>query len=220
MGEPQQIPVPPPKGNSNNCLIFGCIGVGLAMVVLVVGVIGAGIFGLRGFAAQYTEENPRQLPITSISEEDYAALSQRYDEFITAARANESVVISLSAEDINALIRNHPDFREARGHIFVTIENDVMGGEISYQFPDEFPWIGGRYLNGSATFQIEVLSGRPSLFFESIEVAGKVPPEEFTAQFRQQNLLQDAYQDPQAAQVLGRIESIRVVDGRLEIETK
>jgi hypothetical protein len=220
MGEPQHIPVPPPaQGKKSNCLLFGCIGIVVAFVVIVAGTIGAGYFGLRSFVEQYTEAEPRQLPISSISEEDYDALSDRYREFVEATRENEPATITLTADDLNALIRNHPDFREARGHVFVTIDDDVIGGQISYQIPEEFPMIGGRYLNGSATFQLEILGGRPALYFDSIEVAGKVPRDEFLGQIRQENLLQEAYKDPQFAQVLNRIDSIRVSGGVLEIAT-
>ena len=220
MGEPQQIPIPPPQGKKSNCLLIGCVSVALLFVVFIVGGVIASYFGLSRLAERYTETEPRQLPISEISEEAYEELSGKYDAFMTAAREEEPASIGLTAEEINALVRNHPDFREARGNVYITIEDNVIGGEISWQFPQEFPVIGGRYLNGSATFQLEMVGGRPALYFESIEVAGENLPDEFLGQLRQENLLQDAYRDPQRAQVLNRIESIELANGAMEISTK
>lgn len=221
MGEPQQIPVPPPaKAKKSNCLLFGCIGIVAVFAVIIVGGGIVSYLGLRSFAEQYTEAEPRQLPITTISEDEYAALSQRYADFLETVREQEPTSITLSAGDINALIRNHPDFRDARGVVFVTIDDEVMGGEISYPIPPEIPMLGGRYVNGSATFRLEVVGGRPALYFDTIEVAGKTPPDEMLGQMRQENFLQGFYSDPEFGQVLNRVESIRVADGALEIVTK
>jgi hypothetical protein len=221
MGEPQQIPVPPPpQGKKSNCLLIGCVAVAAGAVLFVAVVGGLSYFGLRSIAEQYTEAEPRQLPITTISEEDYQALSARYQEFIDAARDNQPTIIRLTADDINALIRNHPDFREARGHVFVTIDDDVVGGQVSFQIPDEFPMVGGRYLNGSATFQLEMSGGRPVLYIDTFEVAGRTPPPEFLDQFRQENLLKELQQDPQSAQVLNRVDAVQVSGGVLEISTR
>lgn len=222
MGEPQHIPVPPPaKGRGgNNCLLFGCVGIALVGILLLFATLGFGWWGFQNLVGQFTEAEPRQLPVASITPEEYEAAAERYQAFLEAARENTPARISLTAREINGLIQSHPDLRGIRGNVYIRIDDDNIGGEISYPFPDDIPFIGGRYLNGSATFRLEMLGGRPALFFESIEVAGNPVPDELLQGLRQENLLDEFAQDPEVNRVLSRIESIEVADGRIELVTR
>jgi hypothetical protein len=78
----------------------------------------------------------------------------------------------------------------------------------------------GRYLNGSATFNLSFKDGRLSVTPGTIQVKGEPLPEFYLREIRKQNLACALTNDPGAAQVLKGLEEIQVQDGKLVIAPK
>jgi hypothetical protein len=55
---------------------------------------------------------------------------------------------------------------------------------------------------------------------QSLQVKGRSPPDEFMSSLRAQNLAQNMHQDPKNAEVLRKIESIEVKDGKIIVKAK
>jgi hypothetical protein len=174
---------------------------------------------LGQFVDQYTATAPRELPKVEMPAEKRQSVKDRFEAFrraLDAGTATEPLI--LTSDDVNALIDEEPNWK---GKIYVSIEKDKVKGQVS--IPLEFlalPMFRGRYLNGEAELKISLKDGLLLMTLESFEVNGQRPPEQFLANFRQQNLLEDAYKNPQNAHRIRSLESIEVKDGKIIIKPR
>ena len=58
------------------------------------------------------------------------------------------------------------------------------------------------------------------VMLESIEVNGKKPPDEMLAPLRQENLAKDAYKNPKNAEMIRKLESLEVKDGKIILKVR
>ena len=75
-------------------------------------------------------------------------------------------------------------------------------------------------LNGVATFKASLENGALMVALDDLEVKGKPLPARILAQFKNQNLAQNAQRDPATAQAIQKFESIRVKDGSIILKNK
>ena len=106
------------------------------------------------------------------------------------------------------------------GKVYVEIEGDKLHGQASLPLGDLGPMFKGRWLNGSVVFRVEMTAGRLLVFIDSLEVKGKALPEEFMKSLRAKNFAENANQDPKTAELLQKLESITVRDGRVRVTPK
>ena len=78
----------------------------------------------------------------------------------------------------------------------------------------------GRYLNGSATFNLSFHNGALSVTPQTIIVKGKPLPEVFMQEIRKQNLATKPADDPDAAALLRGLDDIQIKEGKLVIVPK
>jgi len=78
----------------------------------------------------------------------------------------------------------------------------------------------GRYLNGSATFNLSFQNGTLSVTPQGIQVKGEPLPEVYLREIRKQNLAVALTNNPEAAAVLRGLEEITLKDGKLVIAPK
>jgi hypothetical protein len=210
------------QGDSSACLKAGLIG---CLVVAVGGlvVLGIGFYVAKGWISglveDYTDTQPMELPQVTLSDEDLAALQARVKAFKDAFDAGEAAPpLVLSGDEINALIQQDEDLKHV---VYVTIEGDRVRGQISVPLEQlGFEMVKGRYLNAQATFNVFVRDGFLFVGIDSAEVRGKAIPEEIMAEVRSQNFAKDATNDPEVRDVIRRIESLEVADGRIMIVPK
>ncbi|MBN2309426.1 MAG: hypothetical protein JXR94_10675 [Candidatus Hydrogenedentes bacterium] len=220
-----QPPVQPapakPSSAGRNCVVAGVIGCLTIMVVFIV----VGVFAyvgikraVSGLVDAYTDTVPVTLPEVEIADEDLQALRARVDGFKAAlgnGTATEPLV--LTADDINALIQNHPDWEDLKGKAYVSIEGQQVRGEVSIPLEG---LVAGRYLNGSATFDVFLRNGILYVQLMAAEVKGKALPEDFVSGLRSENLAEAVAQDPTMAPAIRRIESIAINNGAITITPK
>jgi hypothetical protein len=229
-GEPmnnEPVPVQKPKGKG--CFFYGCLT--LVVLVLVVGlgsflVVRYGLNKLAAFVEQYTEAAPMALPAVQMPAAEYEQLDKRITAFTDALNAQKvTPALILTGDEINALIANNAAWKELKGKMHVTIEGDQIKSQVSIPM-DEFARLPGmsrlkgRYLNGSAALKASFDSGTLFVTIQSLQVKGQSPPDEFMSSLRAQNLAQNMHQDPKNAEVLRKIESIEVKDGKITIKAR
>jgi hypothetical protein len=78
----------------------------------------------------------------------------------------------------------------------------------------------GRYLNGEADLKASFDNGILIVTLDSLEVNGKHLPDEIMNGLRQQNLAKDAYKDPKNAEMLRKVDSMTIKDGKIIIRVR
>jgi hypothetical protein len=213
---------PPSAPPERGCFFYGCIiATVLAVLVAILVAIG-GYLAWRSFnqmVNEYTSTTPKDLPKLEMTPEQRKAVKDRFEGFrkaIEDGTPTESLV--LTSDDINALIDDNPDFK---GKIHVAIEGEKLKGQLSLPLASlgltMFP---GRYLNGEADLKASLKEGILIVTLDSFEVNGKQPDNNVMTQLRQQNLAKDAYNSPRNAEMLRKLESIEIKDGKLTIKVR
>lgn len=222
-------PVPAKQSKGRGCFFYGCLTAVVLMLVVGIGGFLAVRYGLNKLAAfveRYTETTPMALPAVQMPAAEYEALNKRVTAFTDALNAQTAIPpLILTGDEINALIANHPGWKDLKGKVHVAIEADELKGQVSIPM-DEFARLPGmsrlkgRYLNGSAALKVSFNNGTLFVTVQSLQVKGESPPEEIMSQLRAQNLAQNMHQDPKTAEVLRKIESIEIKDGRIAVKAK
>jgi cell division protein FtsN len=224
---PKFTPEPPAAApRQRGCFFYGCIIASVLVVLLMILVAIIGYFGFRLLnqaVEQYTSTAPRELPKSEMPADQVKMLNDRVEVFRKSLdEGTPAEPLELTSDDVNALIEQNPKFK---GKFFIKIEGKEIKGQISYPLDAlaEIPFFGvlrGRYLNGEADFKASLEDGFFLLTLDSIEINGKRPPEEMMTNLRQQNLAKDAFDDPKAAALLRKIESLEVKDGKIILKVR
>jgi hypothetical protein len=217
----------PPR--QRGCFFYGCI-IASVLVVLMLVLLGVGSYFLYRFVAQaveqYTATAPRDLPKVEMPADRRESLKKRAEEFAKAVEKGKAVEpLVLTGDDLNALIEEEPDLAQLKGKIYLKIEGDELKGQVSLPLEkfSEMPGLGllkGRYLNGEANLKASLINGVLIVTLDSLEVNGQRVPENAMANIRQENLAKDAYKNPKHAEVLRKLESLEIKDGKLIIKVR
>lgn len=206
------------KGGCGKYLGIGCLS------ILVLAVIGAFIayFLVKGFMSglvdKYTVTQPITLTSIQFGEREAADVLARMAAFTNALQDGRSPAeLDLTSRDINVLIHSHPGWTNLAGKVYVTIAGDEIRGDVCVPLNEVGGMLKGRWLVGSAGFQVGITAGRLALFMNSLTVNGKSPPEAFMKEFRAKNLVEGVNGQPEMAALLGKLDSVSVRDGMLRI---
>lgn len=215
---------PAPQPKSRGCLFYGCVfaGVGAILLAALLGVVGYMAWSYyTGAIAQYTEDKARPLPAVKLDEEAQKAVARRAKEYSEAVEGGKPLAdrtLVLDSDELNALINQDDDFK---GKVSASIEGDKVRGEVSMPLGETgLPRTEGRYLNGKATFRVDLKDGRLVVNIDDVEVKGEPLPDSFMKGIRGKNLAEDWEKDEDSAKVLRRLERIEVKDGKLIITAK
>ena len=216
--------LPQQQKTRSGCWMYGGIG---CLIVVIAAIVG-GYFAYKGVTGllsemteKYTAAEPMDLPTVDASAAEIANVLDRVDSFTNAFQGDDLPgPLTLTSRDINILINNHPKWKDLAGKAYVTIEGDQVKGEISMPLGEVGKMFEGRYLNGSASFRIEMEPGRLFLFLDSAEVGGEKLPKEIIKALSEKNLAEETNERPDVAEILKKIESISVKDGSLIISPK
>jgi hypothetical protein len=202
------------------CFFYGC----LTAIVLFV------IVGLCAFLAvryvrnqfnAYTDTAPVQLPKVEMSDAEYQQLEARakvFNDGMDQGKPTEPLV--LTEREINALLFKNANTKELADRVHVSLNGTNVTGQISIPLSG-LGWIGkNRYLNGEATFNVSLENGVLIVTAKEVRVKGKPLPETFMSALRHENLAKDAYKDPKNAEVIRKVDSLRVDDGRVVIKAR
>jgi hypothetical protein len=207
------------RANDGSCLVVACIVVAV-IVALVVAAGGFAVYQVNKVATRYTDTEGIELPLVDMSQEEVDALLARLDGFRAALEAGEAnEPLELTQDDLNALIQNDDEFNFFRGKVYLTLTDDKVGGEVSWPL-DEIPLMGGRYFNGTATFDVEFRDRRPVVYLESASIKGEAVPDVMMDEVRKENFAAEWSRSDEGSAFLKNIETLEVLEGRLIITPK
>jgi len=208
------------------CLFWGCLISAILMILLII-LIVVGVFVARNmainFLEQYTEPQPAELPVVALSEEERAAVIEDWEAFREAVENGEPAELRVEDSDrLNVIAQDL--LPEAEGRVYLTIEGDQLKGECSFPIDaaGEFlvtDRLDGRYLNFQGTFDVFIRNGSLFVTLQNGSIKGEPLPAEFLSQMRNQNLAEDATQDPEMAAILRRLE-LEIEDGAMVLRAQ
>jgi len=204
-----------PVKRRRGCLFYGCLTSCILVLVVLAGLLLGYLKILNGF----TDTKPMPLPTVNMSDAEIAQVRQRVDAFSQDIRSGRSPdPLTLSGDELNALILTDPNLGKLKGQLYVNIEDNQVKGQLSV--PTSRIGLGmfrHRYINGSGTFKVSLVNGTLYVNAQSLTVKGKPIPEKYMEQVRHQNLAQGFNDDPKTSVGLNKLKSIEVKDGKLFI---
>src|SRR5262249_24323503 len=122
---------------------------------------------------------------------------------------------TLTGDELTALLQRDEDFKD---RVAVMVEGDKLKGQVSLPF--DFPGLGRRYFNGSATFKGALEDRGLIVTVDQAEVKDQPVPENIMEHLRKENLVRDAYKNEENARVLRRIKSLEIKDGKIIMQSR
>ena len=203
------------------CFFYGCI-TSVVLLVLMMGALLLGLYYVKKLVNRYTDTGPMELPALQISQSEIDKVKQRFEAFQEAVRRQQPTKpLTLTADDINALIVGAPGQQGLSGKVYVSLEGTQLKGELSVPLKElGLPMFKGRYLNGSATFDLSFRQGALSVTPQTIHVKGKPLPEVYMKEIRKQDLAASFAREPRVVAVLQGLQDIQVTEGKLVVVPK
>src|SRR5262245_38104826 len=96
-----------PQPKRRGCFFWGCLSVGILMVLLL-GTMVAGFFFLRN---RFTSPESKPVPVYQSKPGQYEEVKARLQKFEEAAKAERPAQLELSADDLNTLLSSDPKFK-------------------------------------------------------------------------------------------------------------
>jgi hypothetical protein len=203
------------------CFFYGCMSGVVVLVLLLIGGL-VGVHYLKKMFTIMTDSAPVPLPTVKLSPTEMQQVHDRVENFRQAVQAGHPTEpLTLNSDEINALIATDPQMQSFKDKIYLSIEGDQLKGQLSVRLDQlGFPMFRTRYLNATGAFSLSLNNGTLVFRAEDITVKGKPLPEVYMEKIRKQNLAQGINQDPNASAALGKLEQIKVQDGKLVIVPK
>lgn len=208
---------PPRKGHG--CWFYGCLSLAIILLMAVLVVVLGTRYYVRRAIIRYSDTAPMSLPKVEAPASQIKSIQERLEEFRKAIESGRRADdLELDDTAINLLIANAPELQLLADKVHVAIEGDQIKAQISWPL-DRFPLISmpGRYLNGLAALKVSLKNGVPTVVLDSVELKGEKLPDHIMSALRGQNLARDFSNSPQTANILRRLESIEVNDGKIII---
>lgn len=199
------------------CLFWGLVATASACLLAVLCALVAFRY-VRGKALEHTDTGPATIPIEQVTPAQARALDRETRGFIQAVDRGQPASIELTAWQLNALIAIAPQFRGLRGKARVSIEDDRVLADTSLSL-NAVPGLRGRYLNGRVELHVRVRSGRLDLDLLGIEAKGKPVPG-VVLDLLSEGLAEEARKRHDVKEVLSRIESLDVREGKVMIRVR
>lgn len=213
---------PQPKSSGRGCLFWGGIIVSVLLTLFLVAIY-AGYCYVRHIVYKYTDSKPVIMTTVHLSDAEITNLQTRIQSFGNAIESNAPVgPLVLTADEINALIaRQSPSNGASPVHLYFSFETNRIQAQLSLGL-DGIGWrmLKGRYLNGSGDFRVSLHDGRLFLRVKSLSVKGNPLPEQFMQAVRAQNFADGWTNNPDLSQAVGRLQEIKVEDGKLFVIPK
>jgi hypothetical protein len=203
------------------CFFYGCI-TSLVLLVIVLGALLVGLHYVKKMVNSFTETKPMELPTVQMSQAEVDRVKQRFEAFQQTVREQSATnPLVLTADDINALIAGSAELQSLKGKFYVRLEGDHLKGEVSMPLQEVgLRMFKGRYLNGSATFDLAFHNDMLFVTPQAILVKGKPVPEVYMQEIRKENLAVGLTNKPDAVAVLKGLRDIQVKEGKLVIVPK
>ncbi|TWU48131.1 hypothetical protein [Rubripirellula reticaptiva] len=239
---------PPNETKNGRCLLFGCVGVFVGGLLLIVCAGFATYSTVRKQVEKYTSTQPMELPTVQYSEEKLTELENRLESFQSTLEVDDSTdqespgsaeSVAASTGEVAAAndteniaspreIRLSADDINAliakeeklRGKVLVRIDDGKVSGDISLPTDSFLPGSKGRYFNGSGTFDVSLEDGVLMVRLVSASVNDEPIPDAFLNGIKDENLAKEIYKNEKNAKIIRRFDSIRVEDDKIIAKLK
>jgi hypothetical protein len=203
------------------CFFYGCIAGSLLLSVILV----AALVGLRyakKLVTDFTDTKPTPFPALKLSQAELDALQQRIENFRGAVKQGQPAgPLALNSDEINGLIATDPDLKDFKKKLYVIMDGEQLKAQVSMPMEQiGLPMFQGRYLNGTAAFELAFRNGAIRLTPQSFVNKGKALPEVYMEKVRKQNLARNLNSDARAQAAMDRLQEIKVKEGKLVLVPK
>lgn len=210
------------SGKGRGCLFYGCLGLVVLFVVGAVGLYFGTRFVLNKAVSIYTSTSPAALPKVTISDDEFSVLQKRVADFSAVVKnPTNAASLTLSSDEVNALIAKDPGFSAFNNKLHVAIEGNQLKGTVSWPLDElGISKLKGRYVNGMAGLKAALVNGQLIVNLDSLAVNGKTLPESVMQGLRAENLAKDLNKDPKKAEFIRKFENFEIKDGKLTLKVK
>ena len=206
------------KSALKGCLI--AFGAALLVVGITVAVgVGIGVAKYRHLRDRYTDPQPVPVEVASASEAQARRLQRKADDIRQAVERGIEGTFFLNGAELNQMVAVLPRLKELKGRVALRIDGNAIKATTSVPL-DQLPGMAGRYLNGDLTVAVACRDGHLEIYAQEVLVRGEAVPESFMSRIRSRNLAEDINRDPDVVEKLRNIESLRVEDGQVVIQTR
>jgi hypothetical protein len=167
------------------CFAKGCLTLIIAAAALVVVCLFGGWFVLTRFADEFTATQPAMVEVRQPTPAEAQAAEAKREALRVAISNNQETTVEFTADDLNALIANDPDFRRAHGRARVAIADSIVSLDLSAPL-DSVKWtrLRGRWFNGNIRFGMSYVDGDFFFDLKSAEANGRqIPSFVFSSDF-------------------------------------
>jgi hypothetical protein len=202
------------------CFAGGCAAVLIVLVVILLFVLGIA-YSYYKKALDYTGTAAVTIPIHEVKKEKFEELSARMAAFKKDYDAQKPASLELTANDINTFISMAPEFKEAKGKVYVRIEDGFFWVDTSIPLK-QVAGFRDRFLNGTASFEVSIMEGKVRLVPQSVVLNGKKLPKDLEANIKkyfEDRFQQELEEDPKTRDALKRIKGVAIEQDRLLIYT-
>ena len=216
----------PPRQKGLGCFARGCLILLVFAIVLAIACFAGMFFGLRHHSALAhaiywlgktqsvkIADAPVPVPEFSASDQQIQAALERWRDFEQKARAGQPAEIELTADEINSLIASNPN---ARGKVFVSIEDNQFRLRTSVPIGEFLGWIGG-YVNGEITIEFKGAQSLDNPQLNRLVVNGEQVPSDLLNWKHRSRRLHEYLADYRNSYDIGTIE---VRDGKLILRSR
>ncbi|HKR53124.1 MAG TPA: hypothetical protein VJR93_02160 [Chthoniobacterales bacterium] len=178
---------PPPVPSGMGCFAKGCLTLVVVVVVFGIVLIGGGLFVVNRGINLFTATTPAQIQTRPATPTELQLAKAKLDSLRSAIRNRVETTIEFTADDINALLQNEPEFRDAHNHARVAIANSIVSLDVSAPL-DSAKWsrLKGRWFNGNIQFGFSYVDDNFNFDVRSAEANGyQFPRALLTAEFVQ-----------------------------------
>ena len=164
---------PPPVPRGIGCFAKGCLTLVVIVVVLGIVMIGGGLFVVNRGINMFTANAPVQIQMRSATPTELQLAKAKLDSLRSAIRNRAETTIEFTADDINALLQNEPEFRGARNHSRVGIADSIVSLDLSAPL-DSAQWsrLKRRWFNGNIQFGFSYVDDNFNFDVRSAEANG------------------------------------------------
>ena len=223
-----QSPPPPAKRTKG----LGCLGCGcailLAILFLILGLVGATAYFLYREALVVTSTAPLEVPAYAGGDDVYTGAEKKLDAFNQDVGTGKASSLTLSADEINALLAHDPDLARLKSHLVVTLNGDeahLEGTIPTSTIPVVRAAVKDRYFNVDARFTVTFNSDTKLVGTDLHRVRlGDTdwPTNQLTTmQAEIEPFINSSLKrNPQASNALQAAKTVTIRDGQFVIETK
>ena len=169
------------------CFAKGCLALVVIVVVLGIVLIGGGLFVINRGINMFTATAPAQIQTRPAAPAELQLAKAKLDSLRSAIGNRVETTIEFTADDVNALLQNEPEFRGARNHARIAMANSIVSLDLSAPL-DSAQWsrLKQRWFNGNIQFGFSYVDDNFKFDVRSAEANGyQFPRVLLSAEFMQ-----------------------------------